>query len=375
VAPEVVAVRWHPPTLAAPGRPVRATVTLANAGLADLTGARLRVQLGTATVTGSVPPLLPDSTATVAVTLRPARAATLSATLRLITADPADTVSRDLGRYQVGPAALRLTEVMAAPDAGGEWCEIQNIGTRPRRLAEMAVRDEDGAWRPLPDVVLAAGACLLLAEDATALASWLADLRAGGAPGLCDPVPPRTVPGWPALNNRAPAVRTFADRLYLGTADGLVLDHATLGLGSGEAPDGRSLERGPDGGWRPATAVVGATPGCLPPDPPEPDRGLTLAPNPFSARTGAGTVRAAFVVPDGRRGWELRIYDLWGGLVRDLGGDDLGAGPRVVEWDGRDEAGEPLPAGGYVAQLRWRTAGDGLLEAARRLLVIREARP
>ena len=154
-----------------------------------------------------------------------------------------------------------------------------------------------------------------------------------------------------------------------------MLDHVTLGLGSGRAPDGRSLERGADGAWRPATASVGATPGCLPPPAPEADAGLQLVPNPFSARTGQGTIRAAFTVPDGRQGWELQIHDLWGGLVRDLGGDDLGPGPRVVEWDGRDEAGQPVPAGGYVALLRWRGAAGDLARAARRLVVVREARP
>ncbi len=374
-APSVASLAWEPPALAAAGRPARLQLTLANAGLVDLAGARATVTVGDQVAAATLPPLPPDSTTTLDVILEPAAEGLQPVDLVVLGDGPADTARLDLGRYQVGPSDLRLAEVMAAPAEGGEWCEIHNAGDAPRDLADLAIRDHDGDWRPLPAALLAPGACQLVAQDAAELAAWLARLAAAGAPRLCEPEPPLAVAGWPALNNSAPAGREFADRLLLGLADGTVLDHVTLGLGSGRAPAARSLERGPDGAWRPATTAAGATPGCLPPPPPAPGARLEFAPNPFSAREGGGTIRAAFTVPSGRQGWELRIYDLWGGLIRDLGGDDLGAGPRVVEWDGRDDRGQAVAAGGYVALLRWRGPAGGLSHAARRLIVVRETRP
>jgi hypothetical protein len=38
--------------------------------------------------------------------------------------------------------------------------------------------------------------------------------------------------------------------------------------------------------------------------------------------------------------------------VRDLGGDQLGPGPRDVLWDGHDDEGAHAPAGAYVVLLR-----------------------
>lgn len=375
-APRVAAIRWDPPSLAVAGRPVTAEVTVVNGGLADLVGAAVRLEVGAALAEATVPSLAPDSTAVLRLSLVPAPTGMLAASLAWRGAAAGDTLRSDLGRLQVGPAPVRLSEVMAAPAAGGEWCEIVNADVVPRSLAEFVLRDEDGAWRDLPDAVLAPGDCRLLAQDAGALAAWLAELAAAGAGLACDPAPPLAVAGWPSLNNTAPAGRAFADRLLLGLVDGTVLDHVTVGEGSGRAPAGRSLERGRDAAWRPATAPAGATPGCLPPARPDTPPGtVRLSPNPFSGRAGDGALHVDLTVPAGAVGWELRLYDLWGRLVRDLGGDDLGAGPRSTAWDGTDDAGEALPAGGYVAVVVWRLAGGGLALASRQLVVLREPRP
>jgi len=372
--PRLAALVWSPPSLAGPDRPATAAVTLANAGTEDLGGATVSLQLGAATATAALAPLPPDSLVTVLLPVQPAEVGTLPVQVSVAGAG-ADPVALAAGHYQVGLADVRLSEVMAAPAAGGEWCEVHNAGTNPRDLADLAVRDEDGTWSALPGAVLAPGACRLLAQDAAALAAWLEELAATGAPLLCEAAPPLAVPGWPSLNNQAPDRRSFADRLYLGTAAGTVLDHVTLGAGSGAAPAGRSLERGPDQQWRPATTAATATPGCLPPPAARAGADLVLSPNPFAPGEGSGTVRAVFTVPPGAVGWELRVYDLWGSVVRDLGGDDLGPGERVVEWDGRDDRGGPAPAGGYVAVLAWRQPGGGVEVAARQLVVLREARP
>jgi flagellar hook assembly protein FlgD len=78
-----------------------------------------------------------------------------------------------------------------------------------------------------------------------------------------------------------------------------------------------------------------------------------------------------FVLPATAVRWRLRVFDLWGVLVRDFGGDDVGAGPRDLLWDGRDDAGTAVPAGGYVFALEvWSTA-DRVSGRERRLCTVR----
>jgi flagellar hook assembly protein FlgD len=48
----------------------------------------------------------------------------------------------------------------------------------------------------------------------------------------------------------------------------------------------------------------------------------------------------------------LRLYDVAGRLVRVLVDERVEAGARAIHWDGRDGAGEPLPAGAYLYELR-----------------------
>lgn len=370
-------LRWEPPSLLAAGHPLTLQLQLANTGIEVIAAAALELRLGSTLVRGELGGLAADQDTTLGLTIVPDQGGLLPATLTLRRGESSpDTVALDLGRFQVGPSAVRLSEVMPAPAAGGEWCELVNMGSVPRDLAELALRDEDGSWRSLPDQVLAPGDCLVIAQDAAGFAAWLQELVAGGALLNCDPASPVQLAGWPILNNTAPASREFADRLYLGDADGTVLDHVTMGLGTGRVPTGRSYERQPDLSWRPSTATIGSTPGCLPPPAPEVPAGdLKLVPNPFSPREGDGALRIHLTVPAAMVGWTLRVYDLWGRLVRDLGGDELGPGPRLITWDASDEAGRHLAPGGYVAVLFWRQSGGGLAAAARRLVVIREGRP
>ncbi len=73
------------------------------------------------------------------------------------------------------------------------------------------------------------------------------------------------------------------------------------------------------------------------------------SPNPFDGRTGlsfrlAGSTRV-----------ELRLYDLRGRLVRELKNQTMSAGTHTITWNGRDDAGQRVSAGSYVAKL---TAGS-----------------
>jgi hypothetical protein len=95
---------------------------------------------------------------------------------------------------------------------------------------------------------------------------------------------------------------------------------------------------------------------------PVPD-GVTLAqnyPNPFNPST-----TISFGTPD-QRHMHLVVYDIMGRPVRTLFDVVLDAGSYSVDWDGRSDAGEVLPSGLYIYQLR---AGDQRLE--RKMLLAR----
>ncbi len=72
---------------------------------------------------------------------------------------------------------------------------------------------------------------------------------------------------------------------------------------------------------------------------------LGCAPNPGPAGT-----RASFRLPAAGSA-TLSVYDLAGRRLRRLVREDLPAGPHAVDWDGRDEAGAPCPAGTYLLRL------------------------
>jgi hypothetical protein len=370
-APEITEAWLWPPSSRYPDASITIVLTIVNGGLETLLAARALVTIGLRSETIALPPLPPETTAEVTAQVAVGGQGRQSVVVQIVGTGPADTTTQVIGTHQVGLPDVRLSEVMAAPAAGGEWCEIVNTGSVPRSLSGLQLRDEDGAWRELPALDLAPGDCQLVAQDAGELERWLDELAAAGAAAGCQPRPVTECTSWPGLNNTAPDHRTFADCLRLGDADGHVLDHVVLGEQSGEAPTGRSLERTGAGAWRLATAVAGATPGCAPPPaPPLLDGDLMVAPNPFRRDAGDGAVRLSFRVPVGADGWELRILDLWGQPVFDGGGDELGAGPRELHWDGRDDAGRTVPPGAYVALLRWRHRDGGVTAAHRRVIVV-----
>jgi outer membrane protein assembly factor BamB len=89
--------------------------------------------------------------------------------------------------------------------------------------------------------------------------------------------------------------------------------------------------------------------------------GLRAAyPNPSSGRT---TVELALA--EGGRA-TLAVYDLSGRRVRRLVEGEVAAGTRRVVWEGRDEAGESVPAGLYLLRLE-----AGGARQTRRVMVVR----
>jgi hypothetical protein len=84
------------------------------------------------------------------------------------------------------------------------------------------------------------------------------------------------------------------------------------------------------------------------------------SPNPFNPRT-----ELSFTLP--AAGWaRLDIHDVRGALARRLVAGALAAGHHRLEWDGRDDAGRPVPSGTYVARLE-----AGLTVEAVKLVLVR----
>jgi hypothetical protein len=187
---------------------------------------------------------------------------------------------------------------------------------------------------------------------------------------------------WPALNNDAPADRSYADRVVLADTAGIV-DHVTVGagmsLGQGRVAAGRSLERlgatargSEQSNWALCALSLGGTPGCVnsvaAPNLLSGD--LRVVPNPFSPVSSGEVLHVQFCLTAGHKAWSARVFDLWGRRVRDLGGDALGAGPREVIWDGRADDGRAVPPGGYIVLLRLQDASGRTVGGGKRLVAL-----
>jgi hypothetical protein len=374
-AVSALSVVLDPPSLLRPGDEVLVTAELVNSGTEAWPPGSAGLAVGEAVVHVGLDAWSSGAVRTVAAFLRPASIGGLALRFMARPGGAPDSVLVPLGRIQVGAGPLVINEVLAAPAAGqGEWFELLAASAHAVPLAGWSVRDEDGPWLALPEVVVPAAGLWLAAQDSAALVDWLSDVAGQGGTTPCtdaDGAPlPAGLASWPSLNNTPSGDRIFADRLLLRAPDGTVVDHVTIGAPGGPDVPGRSLERTSVGAWGPvglpwavSPAAPGATPGCpnaaaLLQDVPE--GRLDLVP---AVLADGGAVHALFRLAGHERGWRLRVFDLRGRAVRDFGGDDLGAGPRDVLWDGTDDAGRRLPRGGYVFALEITDAGGGLRTA------------
>jgi len=307
--------------------------------------------------------------------------------LRVPVEQTADTLSLSCGEYQVGPGAVILNEVLSAPGAGqGEWVEVLNLGPDPVDLAGYQLRDEDGSWLDLPLASLFPGDYLVLAQDRNLLSGWHFSNFDQGLPGSCATaeVADRFLElptGWPSLNNNPPASREFADRLYLADSTGTVVDVVTLGMEGQNAPmAGVSWERlaaAPHvhGGenWAPCTSLAQGTPGCrnsvAAGQAPSVD--FSIEPTMLHPASGVTTVHLSFQILEPAAGWSLQIFSTWGDLVRDMGSQLDGPGPRDLIWDGRDDQGNSVSQGAYIALREHRDEVGGRLRREKGLVLVR----
>jgi hypothetical protein len=93
-------------------------------------------------------------------------------------------------------------------------------------------------------------------------------------------------------------------------------------------------------------AGASASPPIIHPERPTTTSLLGVYPNPFNPST---TVRFALASSERVR---VRLYNVQGALVRTLLDDDKPAGEHDVEWDGRDNDGNPLASGIYFVHMR-----------------------
>lgn len=376
----VVEVAWEPPSLEGPGDTVEVRALVRNLGLDALPGGGVALIVGGETAAMASAGALPPTDEGELVWLwRPGTVGDFAPSLSWNV--DAGALDLPLGRYRVGPPALRITEVAAAPRPGGsEWIELTAAGDVALELSDYALADEGGAPHELPARVLAPGERVVLAQDREALLDERRGLEAAGAPGECAAVDLALfvleIPdGWPTLNNTPSGEAPFAERLRL-LCDDQVVETAAIGGAGVEVLVGRSVERtglapGLATPWGVCTDPSGGTPACLN----SLERGaavggaLHLEPNPWDPLADPG-LAVAFDVPAGATGWRLEVYDLWGQRRRDLGGDRFGPGARHRVWNGCDDRGTPLDSGAYVLVLTLSDAG-GVLARRKALLAVR----
>lgn len=384
-------VEWEvsPPSLDRPGIPVRLTVTLLNDGTEFLPTGPVVLRVGGLEHPSLLDGLPPEQARRVTWNLVPDRSGLLPLEIIIPLPSAPDTLVLHLGGLQVGPGDLVLNEVLTAPRHGqGEWIEILVAAAEGIDLKGYSLRDEDGSWRSLPEMVLPPDGLLVLAQDSLALAGWHLDNRLQGAVTGCTSEQAigcqRNLAGWPSLNNTPTADRDFADRVYLAGPAGNVLDHLTLDGGNtylvGQTEPGISLERQAPvprnpgaSNWAPSTSREGSTPGCVNSIAAsrEPTSEFAVVPDILDPEAGVSAVHFMFTLSGLQSGWGLRVYDLWGGMIRDFGGENLGPGPRDLPWDGRDDDGISAGPGGYVAVLDIRDRYSNMLDRQKILLVIR----
>ncbi len=367
----VAACKHEPPSQVVAGRPVTVTVVVDNLGLAMVSASEATLMVGSQQFPGWFPTLQPGARDTFETVWSPSVEGCFDVLLTVPVSGSTPDLVVQLGRYHVGVGSVYLNEVMAAPSAGCcEWIEVSTTDVGPVDLSGYLIRDQDGDWCNLPELVLEPQQRTVLVQDRAEYLQWRADVTGAGGSQTCDdsfPAEIHELPGsWPSLNNSAPTSRTFADRILLARSDMTVIDNVVLGAGDVDVPPGRSLERRtlvplglPAANWEVCKAALGGTPGCpnsvaasqiLSP-------ALILQPNPFDAGSSAGgtntPLHVLFRVPTDQVGWDVRIFDLWGREVRDLGGDRLGPGARDLIWDGRNDQGQTVPPGGYIVLLRF----------------------
>ncbi len=175
--------------------------------------------------------------------------------------------------------------------------------------------------------------------------------------------------GWPALND-ADGSDGFADRVRVLDSSGIPSDAVPyraeyVGRGGSMERLGAALPSATPRSWSESIDPRGGTPGrpnsVQAPRPGGGPGGRLLLASPRVLRRAPGVPEAPVVLAFGEaaRGRRVRVivHDLLGRPLRILVDGQRVLGEAAFAWDGRDDAGVPVPAGTYVA--RAETIPDG----------------
>lgn len=230
------------------------------------------------------------------------------------------------------------------PDAP-EWIELYNRLDQPVTVHRWTVSDAREVPVSIPDGVLQAHGYGILTRSAE-------DFRAAH----------RLIPdGTLVLELAVPTLNDDGDTVTIRTGDGTQLDKMTYG--NLDAEPGQSLERRvPDvesermDNWLLSVSPTGSTPGAE--NSVRHDTGeralLDATPNPFDPNQGPTRIR--YEAPLTAK-VTLRIFNSAGVLIRVLKDSEPHGGRQTVDWDGKDDKGETVPVGIYVAQILTITSG------------------
>ncbi len=367
---QMVVANWsiEPPSSDRPGHEHRIQADLINTGLLNIRGGVVTLVAAGERHVAQVGNLYSGQRITVLWTMIGKSVGRFRLDVEVPLGTGEDPLGFTLGFLQVGHGPLALNEIQPVPGQGqGEWVELASAVDYPLALEKFKIKDEDGSWHALPAWELEPGGLVVLAQEPSALEDWVLNNRDHGDPGMAGcPSNQLLLLGmtsWPTLNNTSPDSRAFADRIYLADSLGVVIDHITFTDASVNPQgvplpgDGRSLERlslvpvdNLRANWGPCSLGTGGTPGWCNSFPavgksPSP----IVISSPFIDReAGLRTLGITIEVPAEGRGFGLQIFNLWGELVRDLGGDSQGTGIRVRYWMGIDDSNRPVPRGGYI---------------------------
>ena len=259
-----------------------------------------------------------------------------------------------LARSTAGP--LAVNEIAFRDRGAGEWVELIAREDVPD-LGEFAMTDAGGRAyaidRGEAPRGLGAGAILVVAESPDILrgAYALPESLVSGCRG-----------GWPALNDQD-GEEGFADLVRIVDTRGIPSD--AVPYRSDFSERGGSIERlgaalpsAVPGTWSESVDARAGTPGrpnsVQAPRPGSDPEGRLLLASSRVLRRGPGALASPVVLAFGEaaRGRRVRVFvhDLLGRPRRRLVDGQRVLGEAAFLWDGKDDAGVPVPAGTYVAR-------------------------
>ena len=269
---------------------------------------------------------------------------------------------------RVGAGPLEISEVQYAPPAGEpEWVELRCRAGTPIDLSRFRLRDAAGTEaRIVPEGPRFASpeSLWIWCEDAGAFRT---------AHPTADPERIVTLSPWPRLNNEAGG-DAVAERVQIRDDRGVVSDDMSYGGGSldGHTLERRDVEAPAEESWNwGRSALPGGTPLAANSvtQSAAAAGGLELSAPQWSRSAFPGGVTVSYRLEWIAAQVDLRILDLHGRRRRQLHRGPSGA-RAVVDWDGEDDAGRPLPIGAYLVALEARPLdGEGRLRLVQPLVV------